>query len=210
MLFVSRQRCRSIITRGRWSRGPARNHRGGLVVRNVTKFEVVGAGAALPGLIAIGCGDDDDNGGAGNPTATPGGNTPVPTATAANNTPVPTVTPGGSDTPTRTPGNGGDVSAEVQAFIGSAVGSIRELGMAGLGRWWRRRHRCRSRSWRLACRAGHSLSIVSRAREWLRSRPISICAARSLPELIPSLTAKSRWNRAVLASLLSDPASPPP
>ncbi len=102
-------------------------------MRNVRNLRLWVACAALPGLIAIGCGDDDDNGGAGNPTATPGGNTPVPTATAANNTPVPTVTPGGSDTPTRTPGNGGGVSAEVQAFIGSAVGSIGELGMAGSG-----------------------------------------------------------------------------
>jgi hypothetical protein len=83
---------------------------------------------ALPGLIAIGCGgDDDDGGGSPNPTNTPGGNTPVPTATSPDNTPVPTATPGGDDTPT--PGNG--VSTQVQAFVGSAIGSIGDLGMTG-------------------------------------------------------------------------------
>jgi len=91
---------------------------------DATKWLRLGLFAAAMGAVTlVGCGDDDDNN---------GGGTPRPTATAAADTPTPggnpTATPDPDDTPapTATPGGSG-VSTEVQAFVGSVVGSLAGL-----------------------------------------------------------------------------------
>jgi hypothetical protein len=91
--------------------------------------------ALVPGLLVLGCADDDNGSGGGTPrptatrpastptavaTPTEDEGTPQPTATPGSETPVPTATPGGSKAP-----------AEVQAFVGTLVGGF--VGLANIG-----------------------------------------------------------------------------